>query len=241
MYKHHPTFPLKSKDDEIIWRYMDFTKFVSLINSQSLFFSRADLLNDKFEGSYSKQNIIMRPELYKDSPNIPRLMGDIHKNSLKEIYINSWNISTVESAALWNLYAKSGYGIAVQSTIGRLKDCFKEANENIIISEVSYVDYDDFYIPEDNIYYPFFHKRKSFSHENEIRAIFSKFNDEKENGLPKETKGIYVPINTKQLIKRVYLSPGAPGWFLELLDSVLKKYEFKFKVLQSDLDRDPVY
>ena len=44
---------------------MDFTKFVSLLEAQSLFFSRADRLGDPFEGSYSKSNISLRPALYE--------------------------------------------------------------------------------------------------------------------------------------------------------------------------------
>jgi hypothetical protein len=42
---HHPTK---------IWRYMDFTKFISVLDTQTLFFSRIDLLGDKFEGSVPK-------------------------------------------------------------------------------------------------------------------------------------------------------------------------------------------
>ena len=32
--------------DAILWRYMDFTKFVALLEMKSLFFARADKLND---------------------------------------------------------------------------------------------------------------------------------------------------------------------------------------------------
>ena len=34
-----------------IWRYMDFFTFLSLHNTKALYFSRADRLGDKFEGS----------------------------------------------------------------------------------------------------------------------------------------------------------------------------------------------
>jgi hypothetical protein len=45
---------------------MDFTKYVSMLDSGSLFFARADLLGDPFEGSSSRANIALRPELYKE-------------------------------------------------------------------------------------------------------------------------------------------------------------------------------
>ncbi len=36
-----------------IWRYLDFAKFISILDRKALFFVRADRLSDKFEGSYS--------------------------------------------------------------------------------------------------------------------------------------------------------------------------------------------
>ena len=49
MYKESPYCdPLP--DDAVLWRYMDFTKFVSLLEKSSLFFARADKLEDPFEG-----------------------------------------------------------------------------------------------------------------------------------------------------------------------------------------------
>lgn len=51
----HPLFT--TPDDKYpIWRYMDFTKFVSMLASSGVYFSRADLLGDPFEGSFSAAN-----------------------------------------------------------------------------------------------------------------------------------------------------------------------------------------
>ena len=41
MYKEHPAFNPPT-DDAVLWRYMDFTKFASLLESSALFFVRAD-------------------------------------------------------------------------------------------------------------------------------------------------------------------------------------------------------
>ena len=68
MYKEHPAFEKPSDEDIKIWRYIDFTKFVSLLDKQALFFARADRLSDPFEGSYSKANIKLRPIMYNDMP-----------------------------------------------------------------------------------------------------------------------------------------------------------------------------
>ena len=44
--------PIETK----LWRYMDFAKFVSLLESRALFFVRADKLDDPFEGALSEVN-----------------------------------------------------------------------------------------------------------------------------------------------------------------------------------------
>ena len=46
MYEKHPVF-FQPDDEEIkVWRYMDFTKLISLIDSRRLYFTRADKFND---------------------------------------------------------------------------------------------------------------------------------------------------------------------------------------------------
>ena len=65
MYKEHPIFKSPDNENEKIWRYTDFTKFVSLMDRQSLFFARADKLGDPFEGSRTKLNIDQQQKNYK--------------------------------------------------------------------------------------------------------------------------------------------------------------------------------
>jgi hypothetical protein len=50
-------------DDTVIWRYLDFTKFVEMVSSKSLFFSRADKFQDPFEGSLLKKTLERRLKL----------------------------------------------------------------------------------------------------------------------------------------------------------------------------------
>ena len=49
MYKEHQDLTPPSPD-ATLWRYMDFTKFASVLEKQSLFFARANELEDPFEG-----------------------------------------------------------------------------------------------------------------------------------------------------------------------------------------------
>ncbi len=54
MYKPHPVFEPELPPNAHLWRYMDFTKFVSLLSTRSLFFTRLDKLKeeDPWEGTF---------------------------------------------------------------------------------------------------------------------------------------------------------------------------------------------
>jgi hypothetical protein len=61
--------------------------------------------------------------------------------------------------------------------LGRLKTSFNEYESNVFIGKVRYIDYQstDFsnFIDENNPINRFLHKRKSFEHERELRAVVS--------------------------------------------------------------------
>ena len=63
MYEDHPNFS-PPEPGAVLWRYMDFTKFVSLLDTQSLYLARADQLSDPFEGSFPALNVALRPHRY---------------------------------------------------------------------------------------------------------------------------------------------------------------------------------
>ena len=67
-YEEHEVFTTPDDPDVPIWRYIDFTKLVALLERSSLFFARADTLGDTFEGSYSQSNVALRAKIYPDIP-----------------------------------------------------------------------------------------------------------------------------------------------------------------------------
>jgi len=259
MYKEHPNFVKPQGNKVKIWRYMDFTKFVSLLEKDELFFARADRLGDIFEGSYPRENVQQRAiNSQKMLEQLPKYVRrDLHIESSDKatrqffkklrncIFINSWHESQHESAAMWRLYLKSNEGIAIQSTFGRLKDCFKQGTPDIYIGEVHYRDYMTEKIPENNFFAPFLHKRKSFEHEKEVRALFIEYAKTKE-GLPNLSKspssgGIGVPVDLEKLVANIYVAPESLKWFFELVKSITKKYGLNKPVMQSALDAKPLY
>src|SRR5207248_1539762 len=98
-------------------------------------------------------------------------MGQLNRKWRDHTAINCWHLNDHESAAMWKLYLKSDDGVAIQSTYRNLRDCFNLTEERIFLGLVRYVDYERDVIPEGTMFTPFIHKRKSFQHENEVRAL----------------------------------------------------------------------
>jgi len=246
MYKEHPDFESPQNENAKIFRYMDFPKFVSLLDTSALFFSRADKLGDPFEGSFSKANIELRPQVYKGE--VPQKafvqLGEFIKSLKKFTFINSWYLNEYESAGMWKSYLKSNEGIAIQSTFKKLKDSLKDKEHSIHIGKVKYIDYEKDWMPEGNSFYPFLHKRKNFEHEQELRVVIQDVplkGGKIDFSTPLFDEGLYVSVDLNVLIDRIYLAPTCPKWLSELTESVTKKYGLDKEVKQSSLDGAPVY
>jgi hypothetical protein len=246
MYKHHSEFVELDNKELKIWRFLDFTKFVTYLDKKALFFVRADNLDDRFEGKFINANIEHWKNILKIGKNMERL--EIYNAFRKTIYICSWHMNEYESAAMWKLYLKSDEGVAIQSTFKRLMDCFKNNNDDdIYIGKVRYIDYNKENIKEGNIFNPFLYKRKSFEHERELRAVTMK-SDYKEQTIENPILhidpgwiGNYVKVDLNVLIEKIIVSPTAPEWFAGLVGSIMKKYGFNKKIVQSNLSKDPIY
>lgn len=107
--------------------------------------------------------------------------------------------------------------------------------------------------------HPFIRTRRSFEYEKEVRAVTSTLfrpltpahAADQEDGqlaprseavpVPPSPRRLTVPVDVERLIVRVRVSPVSSRWFTELVDSVIRRYGFKFAVAQSDIDGDPVY
>ncbi len=197
MYVDHPVFPKPQNSDAVIWRYLSFTKFVSLIVSRSLFFSGIPSLRqfDPFEGTLPTGNLKLREmtyrELYHELPTdearqrIESLFleedSNIENFLIPYLVINCWHMNPTESAAMWKLYLPGGEGIAIQSTFERLTKCFIQVSGtpvghdgkaiNVFVGLVEYVDHEEGIISEGNLFYRVTHKDPSFAYEHELRAV----------------------------------------------------------------------
>ena len=114
-------------EHDTLWRYMSFEKFINILVKGSLFFTRADKYDDKFEGYIPEA--IMR---YYGSPNI-RIEPDLREY----IMCNCWHHGEEESMGMWDKYHIRNSGIAIKTTMGNLKNCLPDT-PNIFIGKVDY-------------------------------------------------------------------------------------------------------
>jgi len=244
MFKKNSHLVLKYPNSENIWHYMDFTKFVNLLDTGSLFFCRADMVEDKWEGIFPDK-IINKFNLNKNS--IQSDDGNRYswrewqKKETRSHLINSWHVNAYESDAMWKLYSSSKQSIAIQSTIGKLKRCFTIAKDIIWIGEVEYIDFKNwepknrFYnIGEADALKFFFLKRIEFEHEKEIRAITHvAYNKHKQD------KGTLVNVDLNELVKMIVISPTSEDWFFNLVKNIIYKYNYQYALKKSELGTQP--
>jgi hypothetical protein len=258
MHKTHSA--LRVPDQNLkIWKYMDFQKFVSLLDKQALFFGKVQMLQDNYEGTLPVFASLVKASASKLSSNGNNTYSNYVDNFLKLLkattLVNTWHINDVESAAMWHLYSNNNAGIAIQSTYQRLSESFRNNKEDVVwISTVKYIDYNKDLSGLSNIFEAFTCKRLSFQHERELRAFTSLLGhqfmesllDQGEKVAPLhmpqrisqddlEVLGKYIPIRLDSLIERIYLSPLSQDWHIDLVNSICKKYDINKEIVKSEL------
>jgi hypothetical protein len=48
--------------------------------------------------------------------------------------------------------------------------------------------------------------------------------------------GLYIKVDLDKLIESIYVAPGSPGWFVDLLKRMMKRYALNVPILFSELD-----
>lgn len=235
-----------------LWRYIDFAKFVMMLSHRSLYFSRADLLGDKFEGASGRLDRkgdfdkfyldFFREALLTLPGGVPPSTDpeEAAKSSLEALsrhakeqqmrtFVSCWHANVGESEALWRLYCpEPSAGVALSTTAGKLCDALDEVNFNI--GHVQYIDFKQaFPGPHDRLFW----KRLSLAHENEVRATIEDYSV--------STTGLNVAVNLSQLIDVVVPSPFGPPWLDQLIRSTCAQFGWSLNVEQSDLRVEPFF
>lgn len=264
-----------------LWRYIDFGKFVSMLLTKSLYFTKVSKFNDPFEGaigimdnksSYDKSMIFALVVAQLTAPNnnnspLPpskeitdkalKIVDDLEKGTISDedkaivsnaqrlsseleahrtekrdmIYVNCWHENEFESDAMWTLYAKDiTNAVAIKTTYQKLYEALNR-DPLIDIGRVNYINFNKAFSSNNSTQW---YKRKSFSHENEVRAVLI-------NETRRELDGVPIDVDLDILIDSIYISPYAGNWFVDIVKDVLKRYNLDKRVFHSDMAKQPLY
>jgi hypothetical protein len=215
----HSSFPQPRNNMAKVWRYIDLAKFVSLIQSRSLYLAPLDKLDDPYEGTITSRTAAGVNEHFKQigSANTYETFSKHFQESRKSTFVCCWHINEHESEAMWRLYGGSG-GIAVQTTYSKLVESI-EFQHDVYIGLVSYIDYPTGILPDVNGFTPAMHKRASFAHEREVRFVWYwgsvPYPDQTPNHLT-------MPWDLESYVEKIYVDPNAPTYYFEAVQAVLK-------------------
>jgi len=253
-------------ENEKLWKYLDIWKFINLLSTSELYFTRADIIKklEPFDGKYPDKYYEILKNAYlqlNNGDNLKTLMDanfewEYLKAFDKLFFINCWNISSQESAAMWKIYTQNNQGVALQTTYKKLVNSIEHIEQkNIALGLVEYINHKTLKFENENslnfvnsVYNPFFLKHISYNYEKEFRLVYYEYN---KTNIKSETKeillgkmqyaynireGINIPLNNlNNLIENVYASPFMESWQIEILDILLEKFLINKKIKHSDL------
>lgn len=266
-----PWRPPTPSESTNLWRYVDFTQFISVIEHECLWFTNMDEFDDPYEGIVPLKNIEGHIENIRNRLNVSKDMAigvyEIvlpHFKLDSTLYVNSWHANEYESAALWSQYLESGQGVAIKTDTRKLRNALSQddwdveigfdssiSSEQVIIGEIDYIDYQNDDIPDGDISLGY-HKRRSFEHENEVRISFEApivdnsgmlmYNILALNWISDNLRhGAYVPIELDILVDEIYVAPTSKQWHYDLIKQILDTHSIDCSVRQSEIDSSPAY
>lgn len=177
--------------ERTVWRYMSFSKFISLLTYQALWFSKLNILQDTYEGlipATVKARMQEENQRYKALFNTPEFHRQIDAWSSQNesdgrelLVVTCWFLDENDSIRMWQEYGGSDEAVAIKSTIGRLARHVFVPHEKSFshLGCVSYVEHGmhemSVYEAYQAIERAFLKDKAKFSHEQEIRLVTHNF------------------------------------------------------------------
>jgi hypothetical protein len=168
----------------VIWRYLTFSKFASVIDLGALWFSKLKIFEDAQEGvtpevtrrAMKAQNLDME-NWFPDEERkrqVRRFVEDNEENGRELIVASCWFIAEHESEEMWAGYAKDDEGVVIKSTAGDLTRSLVRSHDKWWIGKVRYIDlatHDGMNVYEAHqAHLRAFLKSNRYSHESELRV-----------------------------------------------------------------------
>lgn len=199
MYQSDPNLVVPP-DDTPLWRYLDFARFLALLDSASLWFARADTFSDQYELAVPAADMAAARQgaasILADNRTregvvrylaatagraagelvaLPdsELAGLLLRFADRALHISCWQEDQDESAGMWDSFVQGDEGVAVVTTVAALRDVLDagSGNRDVFLGRVAYLDYRAGSWGAFHPFAPAFHKRRLFRQEQEVRAV----------------------------------------------------------------------
>jgi len=174
----------------VVWRYLTFEKFISLLELEAMWFSRLGALQDRYEctppqGVRAKVLALVKNRVAVEQKLPAPLLDYMEKvvehgrgdEGRRMGAVNCWFLGNDESQEMWTGYGQEGRGVALQSTVRRLATSFEITGDYARVSAVGrikYVDFESYQMnrrDENNLLRVAFLKDKAYAAEQEVRAV----------------------------------------------------------------------
>lgn len=225
------------RDGRVLRRYLDMSRYLSFLQSKSLYLSRADRFEDKFEGSFTPSVRAAIRKAYKDH-RIDFTYEKFKQELRGCVYVSCWTLGLDDNMALWAMYGKSENTIALTTTVGRMRAALAAwsypSATPVSLVKVEYIkpwrDPTVNIVPYSNI---FRYKVTAYSFEQEVRVMLDRHGIN--FGANDKDEGVLLPIAPAKFIRSIVVSPLAPRSFRNLVEEVSRRYGVFAKVRHSKL------
>jgi len=162
-------------------------------------------------------------------------------------YPNCWRLGTDESERIWDEYADLKEGVAIETTVGKLKQHLAPS-ENIRMGFIRYLDWLQEAAMGHDPGWPFFFKAREYDEEQEFRALANRGGNAlfrtdglefTEEHIPEDSpEVINISANQEGIIERVLLAPEATDEDRSQVESDLDAAGLDVPVVESRLYSD---
>jgi hypothetical protein len=223
-----------------IWRYLCVEKFALLMSRRRLWFTRADLLGDEYEGSVPDSIIVERQQRLNDD-HVRTIIERGSKQGRKHAFVACWSMQAPDTLSMWKIYTPNGMGIAVKTTVGRFAGCFLSKPNDLFdtlnprIEKVDYINFISHNASPDT-FDPFTHKQVAYCYEKEIRAIISFRPTVEEPPI-----GVELEVDLDLLIDSIYVSHRLGDGLECFVQNLLLEKNIRKEVIHPPFVREPKY
>jgi hypothetical protein len=251
--------------DTVIWRYLTFHKFLSLIELGAVWFAKLGIFQDAEEGltpEWTRQKIKSQHRVmegwFRDEERksqVRRFVEDNERDGRDLIVASCWFVGDHESKDMWAEYAQDAKGVVIKSTAGAVtRSLVQSLEKKWWIGKVTYVDllsHEGMDVYEGHqAHLRAFLKGMKYAGESELRVATMNFvapgclnpdgsppNEKQRRGFIDASNGpgVYVQANLSGLLDEVRVAPGASEDQYAKIQLLLNKAGIRVPVARSEL------